>query len=69
MNIKDMQLLIATVKDVDEAAQSIDNIFRNREIVRVLSTALTKHRHQIIREFEDRHNVNIDKGITTHEQA
>ena len=69
MNLKDMQLLIATVKEIDQARESIDEHFRNREIVRVLSTALTKHRHQIIREFEDRHNVNIDKGITTHEQA
>lgn len=69
MNLKDMQLLIATIKEIDTARAVTGDISRNREINTVIANALLQHRYRVIAEFEDRHNITIDKGILTHDQV
>lgn len=61
MNLKDMQLLIEMIKQVDNAVAQIEvggNFPKHVQEIQV--AALARYRRTLIHEFEERHEIRID---------
>lgn len=61
MNLKDMQLLIAMLRDVDNAlAQLPINGKAPKHVHEVMTTSLERYRACLIKEFEQRHGISLE---------
>ena len=65
MNLKDMQLLLATVEKINEEirnrSKELEYSTSVKELKHVQLRALSDHKDEVLWDFEDRHGVKIER--------